>query len=324
MLDSGSFGARFFYVDGTARRFASWELALFAGFLQKVRIYSTFCKKLALCAIGLYHASMKKQIIVGNLNELRTQLVRTIGVLSKSAYLKIDGSMIVSGTRVYFHDKVKGTRRYLGKDDDNLIGGLSGKMYAQKLLAAAKKELSQVESCLRALNSGRGISDIEDVYGALAEAVKKRVEPLNITSDDYVRRWLEYYRSVRNQSVAMDSPNTTMNGEKVKSKSEVIIADRLRAAGVPYVYETAVSFDGGNTLHYPDFTILNQRTLQVFYWEHCGKMEDPKYVYDFNLKLSKYTRNNIFPGKSLLLSFEGKNSSLQMSYVDSLIKEYLV
>ena len=49
---------------------------------------------------------MKKQIIVGNLNELRTQLVRTIGVLSKSAYLKIDGSMLVSGTRVYFHDKV--------------------------------------------------------------------------------------------------------------------------------------------------------------------------------------------------------------------------
>ena len=113
-----------------------------------------------------------------------------------------------------------------------------------------------------------------------------------------------------------------MSGNYVRSKSEVFIDMVLTQRGIPFRYECELEI--GGSIFYPDFTILNRRTLKVYYWEHCGKMDDPKYVYDFNQKLYKYTRNNIYPGKSLLLSFEGKNCSLQMGYVDSMIKEYLV
>ena len=70
--------------------------------------------------------------------------------------------------------------------------------------------------------------------------------------------------------------------ERVRSKSEVIIADTLARHGVPYRYEYPLKLKSGRdgafrTIH-PDFLCLNVRTRAEFYWEHFGLMDDPDYL----------------------------------------------
>jgi hypothetical protein len=73
----------------------------------------------------------------------------------------------------------------------------------------------------------------------------------------------------------------TTRGERVASKSEVIIADLLRRyeleGSLSYEYETELYAPVGADWDFrlPDFTI-NVRGM-TFYWEHCGMMDDPSY-----------------------------------------------
>ena len=73
----------------------------------------------------------------------------------------------------------------------------------------------------------------------------------------------------------------TTRGERVSSKSEVIIADLLRKyeleGKLSYEYEEELFAPDGGTWDFrlPDFTIKVRG--KTFYWEHCGMMDDPVY-----------------------------------------------
>jgi hypothetical protein len=68
----------------------------------------------------------------------------------------------------------------------------------------------------------------------------------------------------------------TSSGRVVRSKSELLIAERLDAAGVTWLYEKP--FRGGDgRVVYPDFTIDDAETGVIYYWEHLGMLADPAY-----------------------------------------------
>lgn len=65
-------------------------------------------------------------------------------------------------------------------------------------------------------------------------------------------------------------------GEPMRSKSEVIIADQLAAAGIDYEYEVPLVAPNGST-RWPDFTIDDADTGRTIFWEHCGMLGTPEY-----------------------------------------------
>jgi len=78
------------------------------------------------------------------------------------------------------------------------------------------------------------------------------------------------------------------NGVMVRSKAELYILTRLLDIHHFTVhYERPLAIDGQRK--YPDFTILNEETDTVFYWEHFGMSEDPEYFDQMNEKLEWYT-----------------------------------
>lgn len=66
-------------------------------------------------------------------------------------------------------------------------------------------------------------------------------------------------------------------GERVRSKSEVIIADMLNRKGISYRYEYPVYLKNVGQI-YPDFTVLDAIRRREIYWEHLGMMDDPDYA----------------------------------------------
>ena len=113
---------------------------------------------------------------------------------------------------------------------------------------------------------------------------------------------------------------TEDRGERVRSKSEKIIADALAMNGIPYKYECPLKV-GRNLIH-PDFTILRKSDLKVFYWEHCGKSDDPDY-YSKNIvkRTGIYAEGGIAVGKGLFMTFESSKVPLDSRVVETIIND---
>ena len=101
--------------------------------------------------------------------------------------------------------------------------------------------------------------------------------------------------NIRNKSVFLDKKliYLTENGDLVRSKSEWIIADKLKSAGIKYYYEQPLVLDGVERL--PDFTIYDEDAGTVWYWEHNGMLSDEDYQKRWRRKEEAYRRANILP-----------------------------
>ena len=114
----------------------------------------------------------------------------------------------------------------------------------------------------------------------------------------------------------------TEQGERVRSKSEKIIADKLHAMGIPYRYEYPVYLSGYETV-YPDFMLLKTKTREEILFEHFGLMDDPDYCENAISKLQKYSQNGYFLGKNLIVTFELPKVPLDMNVLEQMLKEVL-
>lgn len=85
----------------------------------------------------------------------------------------------------------------------------------------------------------------------------------------------------------------TANGELVISKSEVIVANSLRSAGLSYLYEEPLVMPDG-TRRLPDFTI-HRPGLPTIYWEHLGMLDKAGYRADWEAKKNWYATHGIQP-----------------------------
>ena len=86
----------------------------------------------------------------------------------------------------------------------------------------------------------------------------------------------------------------TEQGDLVRSKSELVIADKLHSRGVEYAYEQPLVLSNGRT-RYPDFTIADHARGVTFYWEHLGMLDDPGYRGRWERKRAEYIECGIRP-----------------------------
>ncbi|WP_051689041.1 hypothetical protein [Butyrivibrio sp. AE2032] len=206
-------------------------------------------------------------------------------------------------------------KKYLSQDDDELIRQLIQKEYVQKALETARKESTKLRSVIRSYP--RNV--IEDLYDALPEERRRYARPIVTGNIQDVKEWLEasYKRKPFNKS---ESAFFTIRGERVRSKSEVIIADRLWTKGIPYRYECPLLV--GDEIIHPDFTILRLSDLKLVYHEHCGKMGDPKYTGPLLKRINDYSHEGIILGDRLFLTFESDENPLDLTTLDALIEKH--
>lgn len=114
----------------------------------------------------------------------------------------------------------------------------------------------------------------------------------------------------------------TLKGELVRSKSEVIIANMLYEAGIPYEYEKELSL-GEDGIRIPDFTIDDVESGMLFYWEHCGMMSDRHYRQRWEEKKAIYAKHNIIEGENLIVSYDDLDGSIDSVAIKALIEKYL-
>lgn len=220
----------------------------------------------------------------------------------------------------YYHclpgGKKNGT--YIPRANRELSQRLAQKSYDEKVVKLAGRRLSQLKRLLKDYED----DEIERIYEKETRARKKLIQPAVLSWEQMLKTWSE--KEYKGKEFMEDAPLIlTDRGERVRSKSEKILADLFGRMGIPYKYECPLYLKGLGVV-YPDFTFLSRKNRQEIYWEHDGKMDDPVYVQNAVRKIHAYETNHIYPGERLILTFETDKISLDTQLAEKLASHYLL
>lgn len=211
-------------------------------------------------------------------------------------------------------DHADKTGIYLDKSKRKLKKIYSDKRYYEDMLKNSKREL---QTLLRAQRALSGDSLIE-AYLKQTAGVKAIIDPLIVDDETFIREWINCYYEGLPFDINDDSEHYSDKGERMRSKSEVLIANSLIRHNIPYKYECPIIIKNGEK-RYPDFTILDVKNRKEKYWEHLGRMDDMSYVAKNLCKLNEYKKLGIFVGKNLIISYEYSYKQLGAREIEELI-----
>lgn len=229
-----------------------------------------------------------------------------------------EGSILVKkykkGCQFYFRkDEKDRNGTYLRVAERKLAAALVQKAYDKKALSAARKQWKALDLFLRNYQPN-ALTEIVEREGELRQMY---LQPLEVPDALYAAKWqtLNYESKPFREDIPL---HLTEKQERVRSKSEVMIANALYRAGVPYRYECPLQL--GTQLIYPDFTILRISDRKEIYWEHLGMMDDAEYRNHALQRIRTYEENGIFPGDQLILTAETVRMPLNAVVLQSIIK----
>lgn len=267
---------------------------------------------------------VKREEVMKMIEERQQILEKVIKKAQQEKGAILPGTLNIAcvGNRArYYHFNADGKResQYITKNDMKLISGLAQQDYNRLMLSEAEKEYKLNKHYLEKSNQSTGI---DDVYSVIHPERRKLIAPILISDEEYVTRWeaVEY----TGKAFSEDMPELyTDKGERVRSKSEVIIANALARHRIPYRYEFPIKLKNYGTV-YPDFCCLNVRKRREIYWEHAGLMNEPEYVMHFVAKVNDYAQNGIVTGKNLIITMENTGYPLNSKIIDQIICTNLV
>lgn len=212
-------------------------------------------------------------------------------------------------------DDRKGT--YISKSRMNRAWEIAQSDYDKQFVREAKAELALLDKYLTKIEEG----NIDKLFSSLSPGRQSLITPVLTPPDSMREIWnSEEYASGRFDSEA--PVHITANGERVRSKSEVAIANALKEHGVPYHYEYPLFING---IEYrPDFTCINLRSRRIYVWEHFGIMDDPEYARSSIEKIYKYEANGYIPGKNYIMTFETSRLPLNSITIKRRIQDFLI
>lgn len=233
-----------------------------------------------------------------------------------------DGSLRINvkdGRTQYYHrtDPKNFTGTYIKKKELEFARELAQKDYDKQVYFSAKQEAKAIEKALSTFPE----REIEDIYDNLRLERRQLVHPISVPQKEFVENWT--MQKYDGKGFDETTPEFyTAKGERVRSKSELIIAEALEREGIPYRYEAPLKLKGWGYV-YPDFTLLDVAKRKEIYWEHLGMMDNPEYAEKAVQKIAQYERNGIYPGEGLILSYETRKTPIHQKSIDRMIARYL-
>lgn len=186
--------------------------------------------------------------------------------------------------------------------------------YNQKILKLLNGRIRMMTDFLNELKKNSPCNAKDE----LTEGRRRLISPSFADSDISVEKWLseEYEKKgfYSDENIQM-----TEKGERVRSKSEVLIANELFKRNIPYKYERPIMLDG--ITYHPDFTILNPQTGREVIWEHFGLIDDSYYRDEMVRKLRVYESNGYYLGVNLFITFETNRMQMNLADINSTINK---
>ena len=269
---------------------------------------------------------LKPNLAIEQLQERLMELKTILKNLKNAPASKIQGRLRISQKgkyTEYYHvtsaNKPRG--KYIPKKQGATACQLAQKDYDSKIITLVENEIAALKAYLMTA------SYISNFTIKMCPARQKLITQLTLTDEQYAAQWKT--TPYQGRPFTPDATAfTTLRKERVRSKSEVLIANALTQNNIPYRYEYPLTLKktlqkDTTTLH-PDFLCLNLRTRQEFFWEHFGLMDSPEYAQNAASKLNLYAQSQILPGRNLIITMETATEPLTPIVIEEMIKGFLM
>lgn len=260
-------------------------------------------------------------MITEQLEKLLQDDERALTVAKKRLERCAEGSIHLkrrNGTASFYRELPKGDegkRReiHVSKKNKRLIASLCTKKYCRELIPVLVKEIALLKSFLNRFDP----QDKYRVFQKLPVEFMEHVAPLVKTNAQIISEW-ENERFDTNPYPLDHDSYLTKKGEFVRSRLELITANMLYDHGIPYRYECALYLPDGS-VSYPDFTILHPETLEVYWLELFGMMDDPDYATAALQKIARYAQSDVYP--RLIMIFDHKDAPFRTEALKTVLQK---
>lgn len=225
----------------------------------------------------------------------------------------------IRGYRRYYQHFEDGTTRYLSRKKDILLGKLIRKRFISESIPWLQQNIKVLTRTVKSYHP------YEPSQICVSGKEIPMIELLKVCEDETFMEKDEAWLAVsvkHNPKFPERLIQVTTRGDRVRSKSEAIIASFLYSQGIPYCYEAALELD--SITFYPDFTIRRPRDGRIIYWEHFGMIGDAGYEKKIESKLRFYREHQITPWNNLLTTYDNPEGGIDLSMVSSAIRCHLL
>ena len=207
---------------------------------------------------------------------------------------------------------------YISRETDELPMLLAQKAYDEMVIKKAESRLKWIGKGLK----GYSDDEIEIIYRSMHSKRQELVTPVEMTRVQMEAEW--YAKEFTGKEFQEGTPVIiSEKGERVRSKSEKILADFFFRKGILYKYECPLHLSGYGVV-YPDFTFFSKKLGEEIYWEHEGMMDNPDYARTAVKKMNCYQMNGIFQGERLIVTYETEQDVLNSRIIGALVEKYLL
>ena len=203
---------------------------------------------------------------------------------------------------------------YIKARDINLVKEIVQSEYDTRVLLAAEKEYKKLKDLLNIYNE----KTVDTIYESMPAGKRILVTPEELTDEEFVLNWnLETYEKL---GFREDAPELySSKGERMRSKSEMLIANILDKMKVPYKYEKPLNLKRMGIVH-PDFTILDVKNRKEIYWEHLGMLDDQVYRINSIKKIREYENSGYYVGDRLIITEDSANCPLDLKSIERKVR----
>ena len=255
---------------------------------------------------------------VQELYEEKQKIEKLLGMLNQELKIvKLSRETVIVKTRgdsfQFYLREADEAMKYLSIKEKERVTDIVKAEYYNKLKIKLEKRIKVIKRCIVGLEE----TDPTLVYEMMGKGKQKLIEPFSLTDEQFRAEWeqCEY----RGKEFWDDGVEIyTDKGERVRSKSEKIIADKLYRENIPYRYEYPLEIPGAGTI-YPDFTILDVRKRRNIIFEHFGLMDNEEYLNNALSKIQMYAQEGYVLGDNFFMTMESIAKPLDSRVLDGII-----
>ena len=224
--------------------------------------------------------------------------------------------------RTYYYTKQNMKPKYLGNEKSDIVW----KVKRARNIAYAKTAVESDIALLEKLVNGFKFTGFEDITLALPKTYRLRKIDYHDDLPQIARNWIKR-KEAEKAGYGPWHPegliHTVSNGIKVRTKSEMAIAEILLRNRIPFVYELPHRLHNGKIVH-TDFTILSTIDYKTeILIEHEGSMDDSVYRQKHAWRVENYYMTGYVPNVDLFFTFDGANGSVDGTAVQRIVDGWL-
>ncbi|MCR5736270.1 MAG: hypothetical protein K6G64_01305 [Eubacterium sp.] len=259
----------------------------------------------------------------GLMNELKKRQENTEKVMKKmEQMISLNGmdeqkiNVVLRQKGIQFYKKNQsGEYRYIPKTKKEEAIKILQQQYYKKIYESTTKEMRLLGKLQTFLEQQAA----ETIYQNLGKGKQKVVIPIVVPKEQFIEAWLS--EEYTGKPFPENSPEYyTDRGERVRSKSEKIIADKLYREEIHYRYEYPLELPGWGVV-YPDFTILDVENRRNIIYEHFGMMDDENYAGNAIAKVQRYASAGYYIGDNFFITMESSRNPLDSRTLDGIVQQ---